>query len=90
MYENDGPLIRLARRAAPRPSDPEREESGCRGNTKSLLRNRVPCRSFGHPIILDHRVTPHPRRTFAVPSNVWALSCRPAGRAARSAELNAR
>ena len=75
MDENDGPLILLARRAATRPFDPEREERGCRGNTKSLLRDRVPCRSFGHLIVLDHRVPPHSGRAFAVPSNVWALSC---------------
>jgi hypothetical protein len=75
MDENDGPLILVARRAATRPFDPEREERGCRGNTKSLLRDRVPCRSFGHLIVLDHRVPPHPGRAFAVPSNVWALSC---------------
>jgi hypothetical protein len=74
MDENDGPLILVARRAATRPFDPEREERGCRGNTKSLLRDRVPCRSFGHLIVLDHRVPPHSGRAFAVPSNVWALS----------------
>jgi hypothetical protein len=74
MDENDGPLIQLARRAATRPFDPEREERDCRGNTESLLRDRVPCRSFGHPIVLDHRVPPHSGRTFAVPSNGPALS----------------
>ncbi len=67
MDENDGPLILVARRAATRPFDPEREERGCRGNTKSLLRDRVPCRSFGHLIVLDHGVPPHSGKTVAVP-----------------------
>ncbi len=58
MYENDGPLIRLARGASMRPSDPERKEQSCSGNAKSLLGDQVPCGSFGHPIVLDHRV-PH-------------------------------
>ena len=75
MYENDGPLIRLAGRTATRPFDPERKERGCRGNAKSLLCYQAPCRSFGHPIVLDHRVPPHSGRTFAVPPNGWALSC---------------
>ena len=74
MDENDGPLILVARRAATRPFDPEREERSCRGNTKSLLRDRVPCRSFGYPIVLDHRVPPHSERAFAVPRNACALS----------------
>ncbi len=73
MYENDGPLIRLARGASMRPSDPERKEQSCSGNAKSLLGDQVPCGSFGHPIVLDHRV-PHFGR-FAVPSNGSALSC---------------
>jgi len=77
MYENDGPLIRLARRAATRPFDPEGKEGGCRGKAKSLLCDRAPCRSFGHPIVLDHRVPPHSGRTIAVPSNGSRLSCRP-------------
>ncbi len=67
MYENDGPLIRLARGASMRPSDPERKEQSCSGNAKSLLGDQVPCGSFGHPIVLDHRV-PHFGRS-AVPSN---------------------
>ncbi len=75
MDENDGPLIRLARRAAMRPFYPERKERGCRGDAKSLLCDRAPCRSFGHPIVLDHRVPPHSGRAFAVPPNVWAPSC---------------
>jgi len=66
MYENDGPLIRLARGASMRPSDPERKEQSCSGNAKSLLGDQVPCGSFGYPIVLDHRV-PHFGR-FAVPS----------------------
>jgi hypothetical protein len=37
MYENDGPLIPLARRATTRLFDPERKERGCRGNPKGLL-----------------------------------------------------
>jgi hypothetical protein len=77
MYENDGPLIWLARRAATRPFDPERKERGCRGNAKRLLSDQAPCRSFGHLIVLDHRVPPHSGRTFAVPSNGSRLSCRP-------------
>ena len=60
MYENDGPLIRLARRAAMRPLDPESKERGCRGNAKSLLCDQVPGRSFGHPIVLDHGSPPIP------------------------------
>ena len=75
MYENDGPLIRLARRTAMRPFDPERKERGCRGNAKSFLCDQAPCRSFGHLVVLDHRVPPHSGRTFAVPPNGWALSC---------------
>ena len=67
MYENDGSLIRLSRCAATRPFYPEREERGCRGNAKSLLCDQAPCGSFGHPIILDHRVPPHSGTTFAVP-----------------------
>ena len=55
MYENDGPLIRLARGASMRPSDPERKEQSCSGNAKSLLGDQVPCGSFGHPLVLDHR-----------------------------------
>jgi hypothetical protein len=74
MYENDGPLIRLARRAATRRFDPERKERGCRGKAKSLLCDQAPCRSFGHPIVLDHRVPPHSGRMFAVPSNGSAFS----------------
>ena len=37
MYENDCPLIRLARGAAKRLFDSEGKEPGCRGNAKSLL-----------------------------------------------------
>ena len=86
MYENDGPLIRLPRRAATRPFDPERKERGCRGNAESLLCDQAPCRSLGHPIVLDHRVPPHSGRTFAVPSNGSRLSCVPqADRAAGTA-----
>jgi hypothetical protein len=77
MYENDGPLIRLARCPATRPFDPERKECGCRGNAKSLLCDQAPYRSFGHPIVLDHRVPPRSGRAFAVPSNGSRLSCRP-------------
>jgi hypothetical protein len=77
VYENDGSLIRLARRAATRRFDPERKERGCRGNAKDLLCNRAPCRSFGRPIVLDHRVPPHSGRTFAAPYNGSRLSCRP-------------
>jgi hypothetical protein len=73
MYENDGPLIRLARRAATRPFDPERKEDGRRGNAKSLLCDQAPCRSFGHPIVLDHRVLPHSRRMFAMQPSMLAL-----------------
>ena len=69
MYENDGPLIRLARRAATRPFDSKRKERGCRGNAKSLLCDQAPCWSFGHPIVLDHHVLPHSRGMLAVPSN---------------------
>ncbi len=58
MYENDGPLMRLARRAATRPLDPEGKECGCRGNAKSLLCDQVPGRPVGHAIVLDHRVPP--------------------------------
>jgi len=61
MDENDGPLILLARRAAMRPFDPERKERGCCGNAKSLLCDQAPCRSFGYPIVLDHRILPHSR-----------------------------
>ena len=61
MYENDGPLIRLARRAAVRPFDPERKEHGCRGKAKSLLCDQAPRRSFRHPIVLDHRVPTTPK-----------------------------
>jgi hypothetical protein len=68
--ENDGPLIPLARRAAMRPFDPERKERGCCGEAKSLLCDRAPCRSFGYPIVLDHRVLPHFRSMFVVPPNV--------------------
>ncbi len=64
MDENDGPLIRLARRATTRPSDPERKERGCGDNAKGLLSDQAPCRTFGHPIVLDHRVPP-PFGTFA-------------------------
>ncbi len=74
MYENDGPLIRLARRAPTRPFDPEGKERSCGGNAESLLSDRLPCRSFGHLIVLDHRVPPHSGRAFAVPSNACALS----------------
>jgi hypothetical protein len=76
MYENDGSLIRLARRAATRVLDPERKERGCRGNAKSLLCDRAPCRSFGHPIVLDHRVPPHSVRSFLCRPRDEALSCR--------------
>jgi hypothetical protein len=73
MYENDGPLIRLARRAATRPFDPERKEDGRRGNAKSLLCDQAPCRSFGHPIVLDHRVLPqlHPKALTASAGTAW-------------------
>ena len=74
MYENDGPLIRLARGASMRPSDPERKEQSCSGNAKSLLGDQVPCGSFGHPIVLDHRVLPLGR--FAVASNGLAVQLR--------------
>jgi hypothetical protein len=62
MNENDGPLIRLARRAAMRPFDPERKERGRRGNANSLLCDQVPCRSLGHPIVLDHGIPPHSKK----------------------------
>jgi hypothetical protein len=90
MYEHNGPLIRLARRAATRAFDPERKERGRCANAKSLLCDRAPGRSFGHPIVLNHRDPPHSERTSAVPPNVLALSCRPAGRTARSARFNAK
>jgi hypothetical protein len=69
MYENDGPLIPSARRPVIRPLDPEREEGGGRGNAESLLRDEAPRRSFGHRIVLDHRIPPHAGRTSAVPSD---------------------
>ena len=78
MDENDGPLIRLTRRAATRSFNPERKERRCRGNTNSLLRDRAPCGSFGHLIVLDHRVPPHSGWTFAVPSNAMAAQLRTA------------
>jgi hypothetical protein len=56
--ENDGPLIRLARRALIRPFDPERKERSGRAKAESFLRDGAPCRSFGHPIVLDHGVPP--------------------------------
>jgi len=90
MDEHDGPLIRLARRAATRPFDSKRKERSCCGNAKSFLCDRVPCRSFGCPIVLDHHVPPHPRRMFAASPNVLALSCRPADRVAQGAGLNDR
>ncbi len=79
MYENDGPLIWLARRAATRPFDPEGKEGGSRGKAKSLLCDQVPCRSFGHPIVLDHRATPQPGRLLAAPLTERT----PSGRACR-------
>ena len=66
MDENDGSLIWLARRAAVRPFDPKWKERACRDEAESLLGDQTPRRSFGHPIVLDHRV-PHFGR-FAVPS----------------------
>ena len=56
MYQNDGPLIPLARRAAARRFDPEREESSYRGDAESLLRDQLPDRSFRCAIVLDHLV----------------------------------
>jgi hypothetical protein len=57
--ENDGPLIRLPRRAATRPFDSEWKQRGCCGKAKGLLRDRAPRRSFGYSIVLDHRVPPN-------------------------------
>lgn len=64
MDENDGPLIPSAGRAAMRPFDSEREQRGHRGDAKGLLCDQVPCRPFGHPIVLDHRVSPPFRKDF--------------------------
>ena len=54
--ENDGPLIRLARRALIRPFDPERKERSGRAKAENFLCDGVPYRSFGNPIILNHGV----------------------------------
>ncbi len=74
MYENDGPLIRLARGASMRRSDPERKEQSCSGNAKSFLSDQVPCGSFGHPIVLDH-VSPLPAERLLCRLTDMALSC---------------
>lgn len=73
VHENDGPLFGLARCAAARVFDAKRKEGACRGKAKHLFSHRMPCRSVGYSIVLNHWDYVAPIEIRCTAARVWGI-----------------